>query len=330
MLKKIVIVISVISVSFLCFQCTTENTSEPADLVNNPPEITSLSATPDVVGLSDSTVLICNATDPDGDNLKYVWQASSGLINGSGDSVIWQAPDSTGISTINCTVKDGHGGEDSEEITVEVEYQIPTDGLIAWWPFNGNANDESGDGHDGTVHGAVLAKDRFGNENCTYHFDGIDDYIEFNPQKNTTEFSVSAWFNMKSHVGWDNTIIAQDYSPSNRHITLLTKNNKIEWHRYNSTDNLPNIFSKTEIQDNIWYHVIITVHENRHIMYVNGVYEGTSIDDFQMISTMPIRIGRYNSGHYPFHGSIDDVLIYSRALTDVEVKALYHQGGWNN
>ena len=47
----------------------------------------------------------------------------------------------------------------------QVPNYVPTDGLVGWWPFNGNANDESGNGNNGKVFGAVLATDRFGNEN---------------------------------------------------------------------------------------------------------------------------------------------------------------------
>ena len=44
------------------------------------------------------------------------------------------------------------------------------DGLVAYYPFNGNANDESGNGYNGTVYGATLTYDRFGNPNSAYSF----------------------------------------------------------------------------------------------------------------------------------------------------------------
>ena len=44
----------------------------------------------------------------------------------------------------------------------------PTEGLVGWWPFNGNANDESGNGNDGVVNGATLIEDRDGNPNAAY------------------------------------------------------------------------------------------------------------------------------------------------------------------
>ncbi|HZF02663.1 MAG TPA: hypothetical protein VE344_12310 [Methylomirabilota bacterium] len=47
-----------------------------------------------------------------------------------------------------------------------------TNGLVAYYPFTGNANDASGNGHNGTVYGATLAPDRFGQSNQAYHFDG--------------------------------------------------------------------------------------------------------------------------------------------------------------
>ena len=69
---------------------------------------------------------------------------------------------------------------------------VPTNGLLGWWPFNGNANDESGNGYNGTVNGASLSADRFGNSNKSYEFDGIDDYIKTTLiQGSITSYSIS-------------------------------------------------------------------------------------------------------------------------------------------
>jgi hypothetical protein len=70
---------------------------------------------------------------------------------------------------------------------------VPTNGLVGYWGFNGNANDQSGNGNNGTVNGATLTTDRFGNSNSAYSFDG-NDFIEIadNPTLNfTTQFSLS-------------------------------------------------------------------------------------------------------------------------------------------
>ena len=75
-------------------------------------------------------------------------------------------------------------------------YSGINDGLAAYYPFNGNANDESGNGSNGTVYGATLVADRFGNPDSAYQFDGVDDvincgdtsYFDFG-----TGFTFAAW-----------------------------------------------------------------------------------------------------------------------------------------
>ena len=73
---------------------------------------------------------------------------------------------------------------------------VPSDGLVGWWPFNGNANDESASGYNGVVLGASLTTDRFGNLNSAYSFDGIDDYIDLgiNPLINNLDQNYSISF----------------------------------------------------------------------------------------------------------------------------------------
>ncbi len=54
---------------------------------------------------------------------------------------------------------------------------VPTTSLVAWWPFTGYANDGSGNGNNGTVNGATLTADRYGNTNSAYLFNGSSDLI---------------------------------------------------------------------------------------------------------------------------------------------------------
>jgi len=77
--------------------------------------------------------------------------------------------------------------------------QIPTNGLVGYWPFSGNANDSSGNNLNGTVNGAILTEDRFGNPSSAYSFDGNDDYILVNDDDllsfPNNEFTFSFWVN---------------------------------------------------------------------------------------------------------------------------------------
>ena len=84
--------------------------------------------------------------------------------------------------------------------------QIPADGLVAWYPFNGNANDESGNGNNGTVNGATLTADRFGNAQSCYSFNG-NSWIEVlnSPSLNSASVSISGWFNSND--------LATDFGP---------------------------------------------------------------------------------------------------------------------
>ena len=81
----------------------------------------------------------------------------------------------------------------------QVPEYVPTDGLVAWWPFNGNANDESGNGNNGTNNGGILSNDRNNNSNSAYYFSGNSCSTRVDANIDTTEisinnsFSVSVW-----------------------------------------------------------------------------------------------------------------------------------------
>ena len=66
----------------------------------------------------------------------------------------------------------------TQMILAQVPSYVPTNGLVGYWPFSGNANDVSTNGNNGTNNGAILTADRFGNVNSAYDFDG-NSYISF-------------------------------------------------------------------------------------------------------------------------------------------------------
>ena len=91
-------------------------------------------------------------------------------------------------------------------MTVSVQSQtlpsyLPTNGLVGWWPFNGNANDESGSGNNGTVNGATLTLDRYGNVNSAYGFSNSNIEVNHNSLfgfNQNGSFTVSFWYNSNS------------------------------------------------------------------------------------------------------------------------------------
>ena len=75
-------------------------------------------------------------------------------------------------------------------------------GLVAWYPFDGNASDMSGNGNHGTVNGATLGTDRHGQIGKAYHFDGVDDWIDFNTVsfdgtlERQNDYSIKIWLKL--------------------------------------------------------------------------------------------------------------------------------------
>jgi murein DD-endopeptidase MepM/ murein hydrolase activator NlpD len=86
-------------------------------------------------------------------------------------------------------------------------------GLVAYYPFNGNANDDSGNGNNGTVYGATLTTDRFGYANSAYSFDGIDDYVTV---EETIDFKLTTW----SITGW----VKVNNFPNQKTMPIIGKN----------------------------------------------------------------------------------------------------------
>jgi len=79
--------------------------------------------------------------------------------------------------------------------------QVPTTGLVAYYPFSGNANDFSGNNYNGTIYGPTLCSDRFGNLSSAYSFDGVNDYIDLTSHIQSFNFqqpaTISFWLNTK-------------------------------------------------------------------------------------------------------------------------------------
>jgi hypothetical protein len=92
---------------------------------NNEPIITSLEPEAQQVVPLDSIELVCTASDPDGDELSYIWSASAGEVDGVGDTVTWVAPASEGSYGVSVLVTDGHGGQGTDSVTIAVRTNNP-------------------------------------------------------------------------------------------------------------------------------------------------------------------------------------------------------------
>jgi hypothetical protein len=202
---------------------------------------------------------------------------------------------------------------------------VPTNGLVGWWPFNGNANDESGNGNNGTINGPTLAADRFGNTGKAYSFDGINDYIKAYQVLNN--YSVSLWFkpisltnqfnnlfdyeNSYAELTNDSTIYARAQKPTPPSIGVLTnyKNNLNTWHH------LVVIYSPQNSQMDVY---IDNVNHFTSTSAPGGIYWPADNNDTIYFG------GYYLHNINYFNGIIDDIGTWNRALTQQEITDLYN------
>jgi len=129
---------ALLTVIFIMQGCGDDGTIEPT---NKAPEISSLTADPDVVDPMGVSVITCTASDADGDNLAYAWSPQQGSISGTGEEITWNAPASAGSHFIAVTVTDAKGKSASDTVYVTVgggTLLVENDGELLAVDFSGN------------------------------------------------------------------------------------------------------------------------------------------------------------------------------------------------
>jgi len=204
--------------------------------------------------------------------------------------------------------------------------------LVAYYPLNGNANDESGNGHHGVVSGATLAADAHGRSDSAYSFDGDDSILTtFAPLiRPTDSFTVSVW--LRSEVQTLQYVLGLERR-DHQQLSIRTDpavSFKLRDDDYASFDCA--VSDMTELATR-WMNVTATrdgeTDEVR--VYVDGVLRGevsdTSAGSVNAVSPMPLGIGAINNSATGmkefFTGAIDEVRFYNRALPSNEVQRLY-------
>ena len=212
-------------------------------------------------------------------------------------------------------------------VFAQVPAYIPTNGLVGYWPFNGNAYDESGKGNNGAVNGALLTLDRFGTPNTAYSFDGDNDYIDCGNStvlNITGDITIAAWMLAKD-LNSDHGIVSKMNTSNQPTFDLITSGNQIRW----GTTNGPFQFSNG-ISTNTWVHVtaIFDYQKQKHSIYINGVFESENNSNGMGIPTNNdnVFIGAHQPGivkAWSWNGVLDDVCIWNRPLSANEIKKLY-------
>jgi hypothetical protein len=215
-------------------------------------------------------------------------------------------------------------------------YGTLTNGLVAYYPFCGNANDESGNGLDGTVNGAELTFDRFGNSNSAYSFTTNQDITVPNTEDlNLLPITISLWYNIDTlYTGDDGNIFSKYTSAGwNGYIIhvqdFLNERRLAPWYIRDQSNRVLGLygeppFHQADFDNNTWYNFVFTIDENGGEIYVNG--------ELYASDSWTGEAGPSNNSHlwkigglYDewFHGQIDDIGIWNRVLTAQEIKGLF-------
>jgi hypothetical protein len=239
----------------------------------------------------------------------------------------------------------------------QIPNYLPTNGLVGWWPFNGNANDESGNGNNGTVNDAALTTDRFANANKAYSFNGLNSYIivpDNNSLDLSNQYTLSAWISIPDYTTGPALPNGSGVIDGNR--TILGKPKNSGWATgYNlssgpngqSTNLLsvaanmvccPNIGlgSNLEPSTNVWYHFASTYDGSVIKIFINGELDNSLQASFILDnSSEPLYFGKEftlvgDNWYRWFKGEIDDIAIWNRALTQEEINDLYNSINCSN
>lgn len=216
-------------------------------------------------------------------------------------------------------------------------------GLVAYYPFSGNANDASGNNNNPVFNNATLTADRSGNANSAYSFNGTNDYIQIpnSPSLNpSNQISICAWVKiagfyqgpchgnnvvMKGDADYlpGNYVIRFDdsYFSGNQNCFISSPDIAHETFFGVQSSQLPN---SPFIQTNQWYSVVFTCDGVTANTYVNCQLVGSGpANGITFTNGYDLFLGRLNDPQFPywFNGTMDEVRIYNRALNGDEIKA---------
>ena len=222
-------------------------------------------------------------------------------------------------------------------------------GQIAYYPFNGNADDQSGNGYDGIIHGVELTADRNGNAQSAYYFDGDLSYIDLGNavdlKRYMRDYSVTGWISLIEYPVTYNSIIMSNRNPdtdpeSGSFIGIgglqSSLSKRVEYVQNVTLTEDEYTFdymsSNTQLALNTWYYFCVTYEYHGNLsniirIYINGNLEsqklmGEILDPLNIHTFLGCEPQLYPAS-YSFNGIMDEIEMYDHALTESEVMILF-------
>ncbi|MCX7004747.1 MAG: LamG domain-containing protein, partial [bacterium] len=207
------------------------------------------------------------------------------------------------------------------------------DGLVAFYPFDGNAKDATGNGNNGTVYGATLGTNRFNQGDASYNFDGNGDYMEVPHSSlfniNTNDFSLSLWLKYEQQP-------APFYYSA---ICIKSSNAEYPYEGFTLFVDFPDnsctfridgreplLCHTNDLHNNTWRYLVCVKQSNQLKIYIDGLFDSSRTINYANVDNLaPIIFGanhiNHNSQNYT--GAMDDIRLYNRALSLAEIHNLY-------
>jgi len=303
-----------------------ETTIEIEVVPSTPPVIESLIADPSIVSPGGETTITCTASDPEGEELIYNWSASTGTISGTGSEVVWTSPDNVGYYDVQCEVEDEYGLTDESEVGIVAGH------WVAYLPFDGNTSDQSGFENHAILNGPIPTYDQSYLESRAYGFDGIDDNITIPMHPSlafTEEITLNLWMRLEERSEAEMFVISHG-SWQNRWKISIIPDGRLRWTVKNepSIGGIVDLDSQSAIRAGRWYNVSVTYGSGSVKMYLNGELESErGWTGIMNLTEMDLTIGQMVPGNteYNFFGSLDEIRIYNRVLTDEEISTIYEE-----
>ena len=213
---------------------------------------------------------------------------------------------------------------------------VPNEGLIGYWGFSGDANDESGKGIHGIIDGANLVDDRFGNHNSAYGFDGMNDKIII-AQNNqislvaTDAFSINIWVRQTAlenkHGNPHHTVYSSKKGVVNGIVCYVSPEEECLFYLEGDVNKNTMVAGNSEL--NVWkMHTIVYDGQNSILkIYSDGILtEEVKTDLYGGLTSSEFFLGErndYGLTNTFFQGELDDFGVWGRALTECEISNLF-------
>ena len=265
------------------------------------------------VGFRVCSAPVAQAADSDGDGMADAWEM-----------LFFQSLKKTADGDA-----DADGRTNAQE---EIDNTDPTNpgstlGLVAYYPFDGDATDATTNGHDGTTFNTTATAGRNGESNSAYQFNGVNSYVNVGSGINPPQFSVSTWIWFDSFLS--GAIVSKLHGASPdlyKNFEISVNGGKLFAHIPNGSS-WPSVTSEQMLKTNSWNHVIVTYDGATASLYIDGIEDQNHYSGNYVQSNVEVTIGARSDNGSPvgifLDGSIDDVRIYNRALSSNEVARLY-------